>query len=335
MGRIAGILQYLGPFGSGVILDLISEAGINVVNNTGVAIQKGALVYLSGVVAIAGPAGSQQSQEIILADGDVAGRGAMYVVTELAPAGKRVVVQAKAYLGGFNTAGRTRGDSVYLSTVAGGIIFVPVGNSQRVGRVGSVSATNGYIAFDIEAYALSALAEVATENTDVVIPYSTEGFAVVSGVWTRTRTSTATYRLRRNAGISVDTVVIDVPSVRLRSSTTKGLKVTGLRYKYTIATEVANDVVAGIFYTVVPPTGSAVAAALNFGGTTFDAAHDTAAKRGAIGEHTATITFSLPIYLPDGFLEATIQVDDSTGGGAVFDLWQVELLASETLVDAS
>lgn len=180
-----------------------------------------------------------------------------------------------------------------------------------------------------------AISALVTENADVVIPVSHADTVSVSGTWTRSRTAQGLYRIRRTAAAASEVLAIEIPIARLRNSAGKGLKVTGAKLQYQVSTEVADDVTVAGVYVVMPADASAVAAATSLGAVTYDAAHDTAGERGAIAQHTMTVTFGTPAYLTDGFITLEITVDDTTGGGAVFDLFLVELLASETLVEAA
>jgi len=328
MGMFAGLRQYVAPFGIGGIFDVISEMGEEVYNDTGGTLAKGTLVYKSGWHA------GTSRPKVTKADADVAGAGATLVILEALPTGKRGVAHTKGYLGGQVTTGRTVGDAVYASNTAGTYVFVSEGSGQRVGRVAVVHATNGYIQFDIEpATNANAGAAMFLDNPDVVIPFSHHTNTVISGTWTRTRTSAGLYRLRRTAALAAHAVAFEVPVVRLRSTAFKGLKVTGVKLKYRITVEVMNDVTLSAAYTVMPVDGAAVAAETAMAGG-YDAGHDTAGERGAIAEHTMTFTFAAPVFLADGFLELLVSVDDTTGGTAVFDILQIELLASENLIDA-
>lgn len=176
---------------------------------------------------------------------------------------------------------------------------------------------------------------IIAENADVVIPCSHSGFIAVSGVWTRSRTAQGLYRIRRTAALTAEILSVEIPTSRLRSTASKGLKITGAKIQYSITTEAANDVTVSGVRVIMPATGVAVAAATSLGSVTYDTSHDTAAERGATGEHTMQVTFDTPVYLADGFVTLEFTVDDTTGGGAVFDLFLLALIGSETLVDAA
>lgn len=177
-------------------------------------------------------------------------------------------------------------------------------------------------------------AAILAENTDVVIPISHIAFTAVSGVWTRSRSAAANYIITRTAAATTEALAVELPTIALRSSASKGRKITGLILKYNIATAAANDVTVSIGYTTVPADASAVAAASTLGTITYDANHNTAAKRKALAQHTMQVTFGSPVYLADavGF-EILITVDAALT--TAFAVQQIELLASETLVDGS
>lgn len=180
-----------------------------------------------------------------------------------------------------------------------------------------------------------AVTAIVAENTDVVIPVSHADAVTVSGTWTRSRTAQGLYRIRRTAAAASEVLALEIPVARLRSTASRGLKVTGAKIQYQISTEAADDVTVAGVYVVMPADAAAVAAATSLGAVTYDAGHDTAGERGGIAQHTMTVTFGTPAYLTDGFITLEITVNDTTGGGAVFDLFLVELLASETLVEAA
>ncbi len=176
---------------------------------------------------------------------------------------------------------------------------------------------------------------IVAENTDVIVPMDVLGqFFAVSGTWTPARPATAQYRLRRTAAAAAHDLALKA-FPRSRTSTSKGIKVTGFKMAYTVGTADINDVTVAAAYQVLPATGSAPAAAVSFGAITYDAAHDTAPERKAVGSHTMTVTFGTPVYLPAGVdcVEVLLNVDGTASG--VFDLLGAELLCSETLVDAA
>jgi hypothetical protein len=170
------------------------------------------------------------------------------------------------------------------------------------------------------------------EATDGVIPISHISFTAVSGVWTRSRSAAANYVITRTAAATTEALAVEVPTISLRSTANKGRKIVGLRIKYSIATAAANDVTVSVAYTTVPANASAVAAASTLGTITYDAAHDTAAERKTVAEHTMSVAFGSPVYLADavGF-EILVTVDAALT--TVFKVWQIELLTTDILVD--
>lgn len=193
-----------------------------------------------------------------------------------------------------------------------------------------------FTADDVE----SALAESATkiaalgaENTDVVIPVDLSNFLATAGTWTLTRQGAGQYRLRRTAGAASEGAAFRVQP-KQRTTASKGFKVTGFKMKYTVTTaDVVDITVAGV-RSPMPATGNAVAAATSLGAVTYDTAHDTTAERKAQGEHTMQGTFATPVYLnSESEIELLVTCDSTGIAGAVFDIWKLELLGSETLVD--
>lgn len=180
---------------------------------------------------------------------------------------------------------------------------------------------------------LGDIAGILAENTDVRLPVSTISFFAVSGVWVRARVAAGDYTITRGIGAASEVLAIECLLPRLRTSASKGFKVTGFKLQYSIATDVLSAMDITAAYTVAPPTGSAVAVATSLGTVTYDAAHDTAGERGAIGEHTMQGTFGTPVYFNgDGaFLEFLVTV--TATATAVLKIKQLQFLGSETLVD--
>lgn len=177
------------------------------------------------------------------------------------------------------------------------------------------------------------LAAIVAENTDVVIPIDLTCRIAASGTWTLTRVSAALWVLTRTAAASPQLCAF-MAQVRQRTTTGKGFKVTGCVMKYKVATADLNDVTIDGNVTVMPATGSAVAAATSLGTVTYDAAHDTSAERKAQGEHTMTVTFGTPIYLnANDEVEIAVTCDGTASG--VLTINKISLLGAETLVDAS
>jgi len=184
------------------------------------------------------------------------------------------------------------------------------------------------------------VAAILAENTDVVIPMSYADYLAVSGTWTLTRQGTALYRIRRTAGAAVESVAFRF-TPRQRTSASKGFKVTGAKVVYKLSTsDVADVTVSGAFLNV-PADGSAPAAATSLGTVTYDAGHDTTAKRKSSstnsGNHTMTVTFGTPVYLnsESAVVELLLTCDATGLATAQLDIVSVELLGAETLVDAA
>ena len=176
------------------------------------------------------------------------------------------------------------------------------------------------------------LAAVVAENADVVIPMALT-ILQSTGIWVPSRVSAALWVLTRTAAAAVTAAYL-MAQIRQRKTAGKGFKITGCVVKYKVATADINDLTIDGNVTVMPATGSAVAAATSLGTVTYDSNHDTSAERKAQGEHTMTVTFGTPIYL-NGNAEVEIAIIcDGTASGAL-TVNKVSLLGAETLVDAS
>ena len=150
LGLTVGLRQYLGAL-MGTLLDLVSEAGVEVVNATGGTLTKGTLVYVSGWHS------GFDKPSIAKADyADPAKQATLVLLEDVADKNK-VVASPRAYLGGQTTTGATAGVSPwYLSTTLGaGTVTAKGADTQRVGTVKTAHATNGYVWFDIRPLAVA------------------------------------------------------------------------------------------------------------------------------------------------------------------------------------
>lgn len=122
--------------------------GVNVVNKTGATLSKGTLVYVSGFDTTTG------FYRVSKADPDVAGALPGWVLTDsLADGSTAVAVRAFTHKN-VNTSGAAVGDPVYAdpSNPGGWTLTAPSGggvSTAVVGRVRSVSATEGQVEFDL------------------------------------------------------------------------------------------------------------------------------------------------------------------------------------------
>ena len=206
----------------------------------------------------------------------------------------------------------------------------PVGAGGTPAAVGTAAAVVA-----AAADATSALAKAAAlgaENVDVSIPGDLAVGDAVSGTWTRTRQGTALYRLRRTAAAALEVFAFRFRP-RVRTTTSKGFKVTGYRLVYAISTALVTDVTVSGSVLLPPATGASPAAATSFGAVTYDAAHDTAGERGATGSHTMAGTFATPIYLNGGVVDVELAVSVDGSATGVVDIIGIELIGAETLVD--
>jgi multidrug transporter EmrE-like cation transporter len=165
---------------------------------------------------------------------------------------------------------------------------------------------------------------------DIYIPFWIGNYVAVSGTWTLGRVGAADFRLRRTAAAALEVMEVVLAPFRNRTTTGKGTKLTALRFKYSIGTAdlATNGVDIAAAYALMPATGNNVAAATTLAGT-WDTDHDTAAKRKTQGEHTATFTFTTPVFFNTviGLMSVVFSIDGSASG--VFDLRQIIGLATE------
>lgn len=177
-------------------------------------------------------------------------------------------------------------------------------------------------------------AAIVSANTDATIPGDVALGLAASGTWTLSRQGTASLRLRRTAAASVEVYGVRF-TVRSRTTASKGFRVTGFKLIYKVSTADVNDVTVSGAVQLAPATGAAPAAATSLGAVTYDAPHDTAAERKAVGDHTMSGTFASPLWLNSEpiCVELAISCDGTATG--VLDIVGVELLGSEALVDTT
>ena len=96
-----------------------------------------------------------------------------------------------------------------------------------------------------------------------------------------------------------------------------------------------NDVTVSGAVQLAPATGAAPAAATSLGAVTYDAAHDTAAERKAVGDHTMSGTFASPLWLNSEpiCIELAVSCDGTATG--VLDIVGIELIGTEALIDTT
>lgn len=177
-------------------------------------------------------------------------------------------------------------------------------------------------------------AALVAANTDVTIVGDLSQGAAASGTWTLTRQGTALLRLRRTAAAAIEVFGQRFP-VRSRTTASKGFRATGFKLVYAVSTADVDDVSVAGAVLLTPATGSAPAAATALGAVTYDAAHDTAAERKAVGNHTMQGTFATPLWLNAEPLvvELAITVEGTATG--VVDIIGIELLGTEALIDTT
>lgn len=212
--------------------------------------------------------------------------------------------------------------------VAAGNTYAVTFQTAAAATLGTVSA-GGFL--DVRWGASGAPAVLtAGPVADIYIPFWIGNYVAVSGTWAVERVGAADFRVRRTAAAALEVIEVILAPFRNRTTTGKGTKLTALRFKYSIGTADldTNGVDVAVNYALMPATGNNVAAATALAGT-WDADHDTAAKRKTQGEHTATFTFTSPVFFNTvvGTLSAVFSIDGSASG--VFDLRQIIGLATE------
>jgi len=198
------------------------------------------------------------------------------------------------------------------------------------GTVGTPSGTNQFATADDMGVARA-------ENTDGKIPCSVTDALAISGTWTPAYNATAhSHEVTRTAAAASEVVAIPLRAPGLRTTASKGRKITGVRVAYQNSGALAVDFDVDVFKRPLPANGAnahANGASLK-GATTYDADHDTPAKRYAAGNHCMQVTFETPAYLDGGELTMEATANDTGGAGtATTCISGIELLYSETLID--
>lgn len=211
-------------------------------------------------------------------------------------------------------------------------------NERRLANELADLVTGAAVAVTIDGVTMTAaklrqISSVASVEEPVQIPVEPHNnWEGISGTWTEVYNDTThLYRVDRTAAAATHLVVLDIPAQALRNLADSGFKPTGFELIYQVAAEVANEVDVAVFKTSSPANGVAKAATTMSTGQTYDAAHDTAAERGAIGSHTMVVTLDPALaavdFLNDGeTVHVELTVNDTTGGGATFTLWGWALL---------
>lgn len=177
-------------------------------------------------------------------------------------------------------------------------------------------------------------AAIVSANTDATIVGDLALGLAASGTWTLSRQGTASLRLRRTAAASIEVYGVRFP-VRSRTTASKGFRAVGFKLIYKVSTADVNDVTVSGAVQLAPATGAAPAAATSLGAVTYDAAHDTAAERKAVGDHTMSGVFASPLWLNGEPICVELAIScDGTGTG-VLDIVGIELLGTEALIDTT
>lgn len=200
-----------------------------------------------------------------------------------------------------------------------------------------------FAAATVEAALAESAAKVAAlgaENADGQVPIPLLAGLADGGTWTAAVTSGGLVSVARTAADAPDSFWVEIP-VPSRTAASKGIKPTGLRVNYSVATADAADVRFELWKVTQGADGAARTAAVLFGDADedYDAAHDTAVKRGddtgAPELHLAIVTDAgTPAYLAAGeTLMLRCYVDGDAGPASVVTVTNAVLLVSETLVD--
>ena len=193
--------------------------GISAYNDSGVALSRGDLVYVSGWTA--NPDGTQSIRKIAKADADAAvpANLATHVVIETIPTAGYGRVARAAVLRNVDTSSvGTAGDPVYLHTTAGSwTATAPTATNavtQRVGYARVKSSTVGELDIDLTSVPETMLASAIRDGT-------------LLGVKAATGTPLATAGALASANLALPIVlVLDVPD-----AATGNVDFTGLPYK--------------------------------------------------------------------------------------------------------
>lgn len=133
-----------------------------------------------------------------------------------------------------------------------------------------------------------------------------------AGTWTPSVASNVVKEARAAADASF-TLLIPIP-IPSNASALKGAKLKSVDVWYKIATAAADDFATVTLNQIgLPGDGDAPAGAEV--SVTLDAAHDTAAERKAVGDHTMTVTLASPAWLDDDdayFLELVVDAAATT-----------------------
>jgi hypothetical protein len=110
-----------------------------------------------------------------------------------------------------------------------------------------------------------------------------------------------------------------------RAGASVGLRVTDGQVHYVIASAAADDVYLQIVRQATPPTHGDSMAAPSVVSVTWDSDHDSAAKRGAIGSHTAEFEIDSPFWCSSEGLGLEFVVDGDGVSSSEVDLYGVWL----------
>lgn len=206
----------------------------------------------------------------------------------------------------------------------------------------SVSEISAY-ADNCDAFGGGDIAMIRAANTDGLmgIPVHNKCEGLV-GAWSEVYDNVAyQYRFEKAAAAEVGRFTIDIDSLPLRGTASRGRKILGFDLWYRVQTADIDEITPRLIVTPQPTAATGVAPVpVNLsavgGGQTYDAAHDTTPERVAQGYHRMTVTLDAlaQTYLILGQqLHLDILVDTTVGAAAVFGYLGGRLRFEERLVD--
>jgi len=160
---------------------------------------------------------------------------------------------------------------------------------------------------------------VATAKTDFRRPVSMgEAMWTETGTWTLGNASDY-FQISRAAADSIDDIYFPI-AVPGRTTASKGMKLTSVDIYYALSGGDADSVEVVLKEWTYPATGDGISASTV--STSYDADHDTEAKRYASGNHTLTLTVDSPAFLgSDRGQYINVTIDSS--GTSVFYIYGI------------
>lgn len=186
------------------------------------------------------------------------------------------------------------------------------------------------------------VAALGAENADGQIHIPLLAGLADGGTWAKAVTSGGLVSVARTAADAPDSYWVEIPAPS-RTTASRGIKPTGLRVNYSVATADVADVRFELWKVTQGADNAARTAAVLFGedNADYDADHNTAAERSddtaAPELHLAIVTDAgTPAYVAAGeTLMLRCYVDGDAGAAGVVTVTSAVLLVAETLVDLS